>query len=78
VEPCSATYRVTSSAEGNITRSHFVAEAIGAETARREIEHNDGSMYPPCENSRGQGLQGGWTVSTHAVMDSCGSGKHLP
>jgi hypothetical protein len=41
-----AAYRATSYAEGDNTWSHFVAKAIEAETARREVEHNDGAMYP--------------------------------
>ena len=50
-----AAYRATSYAEGDNTWSHFVAKAIEAETARREIEHNGGEMYP----SWGENLPGG-------------------
>ena len=50
-----AAYRATSYAEGDNTWSHFVAKAIEAETARREAEHNDGTMYP----SWGENLPGG-------------------
>lgn len=50
-----AAYRATSYAEGDNTWSHFVAKAIEAETARREIEHNEGAMYP----SWGEKLPGG-------------------
>ena len=42
-----------------------MAEAIEAETARREIEHNDGSMYPPCEKLPGAGAPG-WLDSVHS------------
>jgi Centromere-binding protein ParB C-terminal len=50
-----AAYRATSYAEGDNTWSHFVAKAIEAETARREVEHNKGEMYP----SWGEKLPGG-------------------
>lgn len=50
-----AAYRATSYIEGDNTWSNFVAKAIEAETARREVEHNDGAMYP----SWGENLPGG-------------------
>lgn len=50
-----AAYRATSYAEGDNTWSHFVVKAIEAETARREMEHNGGEMYP----SWGENLPGG-------------------
>jgi hypothetical protein len=50
-----AAYRATSYAEGDNTWSHFVAKAIEAETARREVEYNKGEMYP----SWGEKLPGG-------------------
>ena len=50
-----AAYKATSYVEGDNTWAHFVAKAIEAETLRREVEHNQGEMYP----AWGEKLPGG-------------------